>query len=179
MRLPSGQRRHRMARPAAGVVFAMLLAVAALPALAQSFLILDDSPVVRRSLARALAELGHREVLVFDAPAAAMAFLEHQPVDMIFVDVPAGRTAGREFVQPDRQSLAFVAWTRARWPGRTQALLVTSPAPFEPDFRHTLELGREAGISDYLVKPFPLEDLRRKIEAILFRPSFPPGHPME
>jgi CheY-like chemotaxis protein len=113
----------------------------------ETVLVVEDNPGLRRVVMRQLRDLGYR-ALEADQPAAAMALLEAQAIDILFTDVvmPGGVT-GRELAQT----------ARARWP-RLRIVLTSG----------FLGTGDEAIQTErLLVKPYRKVDLARALQESL------------
>lgn len=120
-------------------------------------LLVDDSRVMRRMIARTLAEadLGVSEVLEASNGKEALEIgLERgKDLDLILTDLNMPEMSGIEFVQAARRL------TRLR---DVPILVVASEASLE-----VIEEARDAGASAYVTKPFTAEKIRDKINALM------------
>jgi two-component system OmpR family response regulator len=125
----------------------------------------EDEPELRSVLARALPAMGHQSVVVATAAEALRAFVAHQP-DVLLLDIGLPDGDGRDLC------LALRA-------GGVDAPVLFLTAR---DGLHDKIAGFEAGGDDYLTKPFEIEELRVRLEALLRRAATPepaePGGPL-
>lgn len=117
---------------------------------AQTVLIIDDEPALRRAVARPLA-LQYR-VLEAGSVEAGLEVLAKEPVDLVLLDVVLPGMSGRE----------GCAKLKAAATGYLPVLLLTGLGT--PD---DLAQGFEAGADDFLRKPFDLQELRLRVAAFL------------
>ncbi len=130
---------------------------------AAHILVVDDDLRIRTLLTRFLAQAGYRVTAAADA-ADARARMAGLSFDLIVLDVMMPGESGVDFAQ----SLRRVAGANAAVP----ILMLTARAA--PGDRIA---GLEAGVDDYLAKPFEPRELTLRIAAILRRapqPSPPP-----
>jgi signal transduction histidine kinase len=119
----------------------------------QTVLVVEDNPALRRIVMRQVSEIGYR-ALEADNAAAALAILEHQPVDLVFTDV----------VMPGRFSGLDLAATVADcWP--QVRVVLTSGFP-----------GKVGGRLDpmttrLLSKPYRKADLARAFHSVFQEPA--------
>ena len=127
------------------------------PALPLRVLLCDDNVINQKVAMRLLQQMGYRAGLAANG-VEALAALDRQPYDLIFMDVMMPEMGGLEATrlirqrqrQPDRfpfykSPLAIVAMTAGAMAGDREKCL-------------------EAGMDDYIAKPFKLEDVRAVIE---------------
>lgn len=113
-------------------------------------LVVDDSATMRRTLARALREWGH-EVIEAEGAHEAVAHLDPD-LDLVLLDLALPRVHGLDVARTIRMRL------RSEVP----IILVTGHTG------HTERLGAvEAGVNDFVPKPFQLAELRLRTEAQL------------
>jgi two-component system response regulator MprA len=112
----------------------------------------EDEPALRSVLARALRSMGHEPVVVATATEALRAFPRSRPAVMV-PDIGLPDADGRDLC------LAL------------RANGVDSPVLFltARDGLHDKVAGFEAGGDDYLTKPFELDELRVRLDALLRR----------
>ncbi len=115
-------------------------------------LIVEDDPVIGRTLDRGLTESGHECVLVADGQ-FALDKAAATPFDAIVLDI----------MLPGVNGLAVVKALRAR-KDRTPVLLLTALGTVDERVA-----GLQAGGDDYLVKPFAFPELLARIEAVCRR----------
>ncbi|WP_162339676.1 LytR/AlgR family response regulator transcription factor [Cyclobacterium salsum] len=100
-------------------------------------IIIEDQPPAQRILKKYLDELGTCTLAgTFSDPVKAMAFLQQEPVDLVFLDIHLPKMSGIEFLK----SLPF----------KPKVILTTA----YPEY--ALE-GYELDVVDYLLKPFSFQ----------------------
>jgi two-component system OmpR family response regulator len=125
----------------------------------------EDEPALRSVLSRALRAMGHEPVVVATAAEALRAFARRRP-DVLVLDIGLPDADGRDLCLALRASG------------------VDSPVVFltARDGLHDKIAGFEAGADDYLTKPFEIDELRVRLEALLRRTPPPtaqePGAPV-
>jgi two-component system response regulator MprA len=112
----------------------------------------EDEPALRSVLTRALRAMGHDPVVVATAAEALRAFAKQRPAVLV-LDIGLPDADGRDLC------LAL------------RATGVDAPVLFltARDGLHDKIAGFEAGGDDYLTKPFELDELRVRLEALLRR----------
>ena len=112
----------------------------------------EDDPALRSVLSRALRAMGHEPVVVATAAEALRAFAKQRP----------GR-AGARHRAPDADGRDLCLALRAAG--------VDAPVLFltARDGLHDKIAGFEAGGDDYLTKPFDLDEVRVRLDALLRR----------
>jgi len=125
----------------------------------------EDEPALRSVLARALRAMDHEPVVAATAAEALRAFAKQRP-DVMILDIGLPDADGRDLC------LALRA-TRIDAP----VLFLTAR-----DGLHDKIAGFEAGGDDYLTKPFELDEVRVRLDALLRRTPGPaadtPGGPV-
>lgn len=116
----------------------------------------EDEPALRSVLTRALRAMGHDPVVVATAAEALRAFDRRRP-DVLVLDIGLPDADGRDLCLALRASG------------------VESPVLFltARDGLHDKIAGFEAGGDDYLTKPFEVDELRVRLEALLRRTPSP------
>jgi DNA-binding response OmpR family regulator len=116
----------------------------------------EDEPALRSVLTRALRAMGHQPLVVATASEALRAFGRQRP-DVMVLDIGLPDADGRDLC------LAL------------RAAGVDSPVLFltARDGMHDKIAGFEAGGDDYLTKPFDLDELRVRLDALLRRTPSP------
>jgi two-component system response regulator MprA len=116
----------------------------------------EDEPALRSVLTRALRAMGHSPLVVATASEALRAFGRQRP-DVMVLDIGLPDADGRDLC------LAL------------RAAGVDSPVLFltARDGMHDKISGFEAGGDDYLTKPFDLDELRVRLDALLRRTPAP------
>jgi DNA-binding response OmpR family regulator len=114
-------------------------------------LVVDDEAGIRDLLERYFSSQGFRVCTAGDA-AAARAILDHEPIDLILLDVGL----------PGEDGLSLTRYVRERSNGAV--ILVSGRA--EPIER---VVGLEVGADDYVSKPFDLRELLARVRSVLRR----------
>ena len=116
----------------------------------------EDEPALRSVLTRALRVMGHEPVVVATAAEALRAFVSRRP-DVLVLDIGLPDADGRDLCLALRASgvEAPVLFLTAR------------------DGLHDKIAGFEAGGDDYLTKPFDLDEVRVRLDALLRRTPAP------
>src|SRR5688572_15247013 len=117
------------------------------------FLIIDDSVTMRRIIANILARLGHPEVLHAANGREALDRLATESVDVVITDWYMPEMNGLDFVKTLRHTPAT---------SHIPIVIVTANAASD-DIQHALELG----VKSYILKPFTVETMRDKIDALI------------
>src|SRR6266853_1114111 len=115
-----------------------------------SILVVDDERAIQDSLAWCLRTDGH-EVQTAEDGEEAMAIMASQQFDVVISDI----------IMPGVSGLDLLRKSRALHP-RTLVVLITAYATVET----AVEALRE-GASDYVLKPFKLDDLRFRVRRLL------------
>ncbi len=125
-------------------------------------LVVEDDPVIGRSLDRGFNETGHRSVWVRDGDTALQTF--HGSVfDAIVLDVMLPKRSGIEVLKELRKQH-----------DRTPVILLTALGTVEERVA-----GLKAGADDYIVKPFAFSELMARLEAVQRRMTDRPSSTAE
>jgi len=116
-------------------------------------LIVDDFATMRRILKNILKQIGFKNILEADDGTTALEVLEKQDVDLIISDWNMPKMTGLELLKKVRGSVKYK---------RTPFLMVTA----EAQKQNVIE-AVQAGVSNYVVKPFTAEAISEKLEKIL------------
>ena len=119
------------------------------------FLVVDDSPTMRRIVANALREIGYSEVVEAEDGTDAINKLEANPVEFVITDWNMPNLNGLELTQFIRQSAKF---------GHLPILMITTRG-----MKEDVIAAMQARVNNYVVKPFTPEVLKEKIDSILRR----------
>ena len=117
------------------------------------FLVVDDSSTMRRIIRNSLKAVGYDDTVEAENGEGALARLESENVDFVITDWNMPVMNGIELVSKMRGKPALKA---------TPVLMVTTMAEKE----QILE-AMQAGVTNYVVKPFDAPTLKKKIEQIL------------
>ncbi|NWF51679.1 MAG: sigma-54-dependent Fis family transcriptional regulator [Nitrospirae bacterium] len=115
-------------------------------------LVVDDSPHMRMALKEALQKLGHRVVLCENGVSAIEKLHQHE-FSLILTDMKMPKMDGLTFLREVRQSI-----------GNLPVLVITGFGTIE----NAVETMKE-GATDYIMKPFSFEILKKAIENILIK----------
>jgi two-component system, chemotaxis family, chemotaxis protein CheY len=120
-------------------------------------LVVDDQLTMREVTRLALQEIGIRNIMDAENGKAAFKVVVTQPVDMIISDFNMPELDGLGLLRavrghPAVRKMPFILVT-----GRGDSELVTKAA--------------QAGVNNYIIKPFTAETLRGKIEAVVGKMS--------
>ena len=112
----------------------------------------DDFSTMRRIIRTLLKQLGYRNVIEADDGTTALGMLREEPVDMIISDWNMPHMTGLELLKAVR------ADSRLQ---KIPFLMVTAEAE-----KANIIAAVQAGVNNYIVKPFTAELLQQKIEKI-------------
>lgn len=116
-------------------------------------LIVDDFATMRRILKNILKQLGFKNLLEADDGTTALDVLEKSDIDLIISDWNMPKMTGLELLKTVR--------THKRY-SKTPFLMVTA----EAQKQNVIE-AVQAGVSNYVVKPFTAEAISDKLKKIL------------
>ncbi len=111
-------------------------------------LVADDSRVMRRIIIRALNEIGLMEVAEANDGDEALAEFARQEIGLVLTDWNMPKKSGLEVIQGIRATGSTVP-----------IIMITTESEKARVFSAI-----EAGVTDYLIKPFDAETLRGKVE---------------
>ena len=117
------------------------------------FLIIDDSVTMRRIIANILVRLGYPNVLHASNGREALDRLAAETVDVVITDWYMPEMNGLDFVKTLRNTPAT---------SHIPIVIVTANAASH-DIQHALELG----VNGYILKPFTVETMKDKIDALI------------
>ena len=122
-------------------------------------LVIEDEPQLARHVTRGLMRHGHDATAQHDGAVGLQAALDHPP-DLIVLDLNL----------PSLDGFSVLAKLReAKCPARV--LILTARG----DVEHRVK-GLKAGADDYLAKPFSMEELVARVEALGRRGATPTGN---
>jgi CheY-like chemotaxis protein len=122
----------------------------------QRVLILDPAVASARLLSELLKDLGARHIVVETTGAGAMAACKASEPHVIFTDLAGGGPDGLDFVRVLRRSGLSCR--------QAPIIVVTAQAT-----TGTIVAARNAGVHEFLRKPFTIKDLTRRLEAAALR----------
>lgn len=116
-------------------------------------LIVDDFATMRRILKNILKQLGFKNLMEADDGTTAMDVLERNDIDLVISD----------WNMPKMTGLELLKWVRGNKKySKTPFLMVTA----EAQKQNVIE-AVQAGVSNYVVKPFTAEAISDKLKKIL------------
>lgn len=121
-------------------------------------LVVDDEPQIRKLLATGLGGYGHEVITAGDGETALTAVAQRQP-DLVVLDIHLGR-------EPDGLEVCRLVREWSHVP-----IIMLSVR----DDEATKVAALDAGADDYLTKPFGMEELRARIQAVMRRAVAPSG----
>lgn len=116
-------------------------------------LIIDDFATMRRIMKNILKQLGFKNLVEADDGTTALNILESQKIDLIISDWNMPKMTGIELLKKLRASTEYK---------KTPFLMVTA----EAQKQNVIE-AVQAGVSNYVVKPFTAEAISDKLKKIL------------
>lgn len=118
------------------------------------FLIVDDSPTMRRIVVNTLKRLGYRDIEQAENGQSALDVLKTVPgINFIVTDWNMPVMDGLEFVNTVRSSPDF----------KSLPILMVTTRSVKDDIISAMK----AGVNNYIVKPFTPETMKEKIDMIL------------
>ena len=111
-------------------------------------LVADDSGVMRKIIVRSLNAVGVTDIVEASDGADGWEKLQAEPVDLVLTDWNMPNVSGLEFLKKIRASGSEVP-----------VIMVTT----EAEKSKVIE-AIQAGVTDYLCKPFEADDLREKLD---------------
>jgi two-component system response regulator PhoP len=115
-------------------------------------LVVEDEPALREQLARELRGAGYTVDVAADGAEGLYAVTEY-PVDVAIVDLGLPKLSGLDVIR------------RARSQGRTMPVLILTA---RDRWQDKVE-GLQAGADDYVTKPFQVEEVLARVQALLRR----------
>ncbi len=117
------------------------------------FMVVDDSPTMRKIVVNALKRLGYNDIVEAEDGKDALAKLHIEQVDFIITDWNMPNMNGLEFTKTIRASQEF----------KDLPILMVTTRGMKEDVLDALQ----ARVNNYVVKPFTPQVLKQKIEQIL------------
>jgi len=117
------------------------------------FMVVDDSPTMRKIVVNALKRLGYNDIIEAEDGKDALAKLHIEHVDFIITDWNMPNMNGLEFTKTIRASQEF----------KDLPILMVTTRGMKEDVLDALQ----ARVNNYVVKPFTPQVLKQKIEQIL------------
>jgi two-component system chemotaxis response regulator CheY len=116
-------------------------------------LIVDDFASMRRIVKNTLKKIGFKNILEADDGTTALAMLKEQKIDLILADWNMPKMSGLELLKKVKQDNTLKT---------IPVLMVTAEAQKE----NVIE-AIQAGVSNYIVKPFTPDSMKQKLEQTL------------
>jgi two-component system chemotaxis response regulator CheY len=129
------------------------------------FLIIDDSVTMRRIIANILVRLGYPDVVHAANGREALERLGAEPVDVVITD----------WYMPEMNGLDFVKILRTTPATSHIPIMIVTANAASDDIQHALELG----VKGYILKPFTVETMKDKIDALIMQVEPSLGQPVE
>ncbi|MCS7000494.1 MAG: chemotaxis response regulator CheY [Bacteroidota bacterium] len=126
-----------------------------------TFLVVDDSPTMRRIVRNVLQDNGFENIVEADDGTTAIEMLKAKKVDVVITDWNMPTMTGLELLKVIR---SFPQWSAL------PVLMVTSEARKE-----NIIAAAQAGATGYIVKPFTPETLVEKLNKVFERISVTTG----
>lgn len=117
------------------------------------FLVVDDSPTMRRIVVNALRSIGHENVVEAEDGQDALSKLQTHTIDFIITDWNMPNLNGLELTKTIRNSPSI----------NTIPILMVTTRALKQDIIEALQ----AKVNNYIVKPFTPTVLKEKIDLIL------------
>lgn len=125
--------------------------------LSLAILVVDDQLAMRKTISYILRQLGFKNLNFAEDGESAWNILNNDPVDLLLLDWNMPRMSGLSLLERIRRSEAFAM---------LPVVMVTAEASEE----HVLT-AIQAGVTNYIVKPFTPDTLRKKIREALETPA--------
>lgn len=117
------------------------------------FLVVDDSATMRRIIVNSLDRIGHADVVEADDGDTALARFAEGDIGFIITDWNMSRMSGLELARS----------VRGRADGASVPILMVATRSAREDILAAVQ----AGVNDYVLKPFTPTVLKEKVDAIL------------
>lgn len=117
------------------------------------FLVVDDSATMRRIIVNSLDRIGHADVVEADDGVTALERFAEGDIGFIITD----------WNMPQMSGLEFARCVRGRADGAAIPILMVATRSAREDILAAVE----AGVNDYVLKPFTPTALKEKVDAIL------------
>ncbi len=117
------------------------------------FLVVDDSPTMRRIVINALHSFGYNDVVEASDGQDALAILYTEKIDFVITDWNMPNMNGLELTKAIRGDATF---------GNLPVLMVTTRG-----IKEDIVQALQAKVNNYIVKPFTPAVLKEKIQAIV------------
>ena len=117
------------------------------------FLVVDDSATMRRIIVNSLDRIGHADVVEADDGVTALVRFAEGDIGFIITD----------WNMPQMSGLEFARGVRCRADGASVPILMVATRSAREDILAAVE----AGVNDFVLKPFTHTVLKEKVDALL------------
>lgn len=118
-------------------------------------LIVDDFSTMRKIIRHLLVQIGFTQIEEAADGAEALKKMRRNPVNLVFTDWNMVPMSGLDLVREMKADEKLQS---------TPLIMITSEARYE-----SVKAAKDVGVSNFIVKPFNAETLKRKIETALGR----------
>jgi len=115
-------------------------------------LVVDDSSTMRRILKTSLKDIGLKNVVTADDGDTAWEIVQNDSIDLILSDHKMPKMSGEDFLALVRGSEEYKC---------VPFIMVTAES-----FQENVMAAVKLGVSNYIVKPFSADQLRKKIKKV-------------
>ena len=122
------------------------------PNLKMTILVVDDFSTMRRIITNVLKQLGYENIIEAEDGSKALALLDTQHVDFVITDWNMPQMSGLDLLKAIRSSKDKKG---------IPVLMVTAEA-----MQENIIAAAQAGVNNYIVKPFDAKTLSEKIDKI-------------
>jgi two-component system, chemotaxis family, chemotaxis protein CheY len=126
------------------------------------FLVIDDSMPMRRIVTNVLARIGYTDVVLASNGKEALKRLESEQIDIVITD----------WFMPEMSGIDFVRTLRNRERTRALPILMVTANASGSDVAQAASLG----VNGYILKPFTVDALKQRIDAVCTALSEAPSH---
>lgn len=117
------------------------------------FLVVDDSPTMRRIVVNALHSFGYENVVEAENGKDALLKLQSDPIEFVITD----------WNMPEMNGLELTKYIRSNGSYSSLPILMVTTRGLKQDIIEALQ----AKVNNYVVKPFTPQVLKEKIDSIL------------
>ena len=122
-----------------------------------TILVVEDDRLMQKLIFDVLSKLGFGNIVKVSSGHAAIAIMDSQPIDFVICDWRMPGMDGIEFTKIVRGSAKIYALV--------PIVMLTGNAE-----KHHVVQARDAGVNEYLIKPFTVKDLCSRLKAIIDHP---------
>lgn len=118
-----------------------------------NILIVDDSPTMRRIIKNTLERIGYKNSIDASNGKEAIDLLEENPINFVITD----------WNMPEMNGLEFVTELRSKSEYKDLPIMMITTRGMKDDVLQAVQ----AGVNNYIVKPFTPETLEEKINKLI------------